>query len=233
MVIFVWGAHVFYRMKTIPPNALRIYVVGKQWMWKVQHPEGQREINALHVPVGQPIELAMISEDVIHNFSVPAFRMKEDVLPGRYTYQWFQATKTGEYHLFCDQYCGTLHAGMTGTIFVMEPRDFATWLTHWTSPPGPMTSSGGDLFQRMACASCHLANGSGRGPSLTGLFGKTVTLANGKTVLADDAYLRESILKPAAKVVKGYQPIMPSYQNQLDEQSINELIAFIKGQQTP
>ncbi len=153
MVVFVWGAHVFYRMKTIPANALHIYVVGKQWMWKIQHPEGQREINALHVPIGRPIALSMISEDVIHNFSVPAFRMKKDVLPGRYTHIWFQATKTGEYHLFCDQYCGTLHSTMTGKIIVMAPKDFADWLTHWAAPPGPMTSSGGELFQRMACAS--------------------------------------------------------------------------------
>jgi len=203
MVVFVWGADVFYRMKTVPPNALQIYVVGKQWMWKIQHPEGQREINELHVPVGQPIELTMISEDVVHDFAVPAFRMKEDVLPGRYTHQWFEATKVGEYHLFCDQYCGTLHSGMTGRVTVMEPKDFANWLAHWTRPSGVMTSSGAELFQRMACATCHLPSGAGRGPSLTGLYGKTVTLQDGRTITADDTYIRESILKPAAKIVRG------------------------------
>jgi cytochrome c oxidase subunit II len=200
-------------------------------MWKIQHPEGQREINALHVPLGRPIALSMISEDVIHNFSVPAFRMKQDVLPGRYTYQWFQATKAGEYHLFCDQYCGTLHSTMTGRIIVMEPKDFEDWLAQWTAPPGTMRLSGAELFARMACASCHVSRTAGRGPSLTGLYGSRVTLSDGRTIVADDDYIRESILKPAAKIVQGYKPIMPSFQNQLDEESINALIAYIKGQQ--
>jgi cytochrome c oxidase subunit 2 len=233
MIVFVWGAHVFYRMQVIPPDAIEIRVVGKQWMWKIQHPGGQREINDLHVPLGRPIALTMISEDVIHNFSIPAFRMKKDVLPGRYTRQWFEATKTGEYHLFCDQYCGTQHGGMIGRVVVMEPKDYETWLAHWSASPGAMTSSGAELFQRMACASCHLSSGSGRGPSLSGVYGARVPLEDGRTVVADEDYLRESILKPAAKVVRGYQPIMPSYQNQLDEESVNALIAYIKGQHTP
>jgi cytochrome c oxidase subunit II len=228
MVIFFWGAHVFYRLKAIPNNAMEIFVVGKQWMWKIQHPEGPREINALHVPLGQPVQLTMISEDVIHDFSIPDFRVKNDVIPGRYTTEWFEATKTGHFHLYCSQYCGTLHSGMVGEVVVMEPKEYERWLGGGGSS-GSMSNSGAELFTRMACASCHLPNGQGRGPSLVGLYGKKVALKGDQTIVADDAYIRESILKPEAKVVKGYQVIMPSFQNTLSEENILALIAYIKS----
>lgn len=228
LIVFGWGARVFYRMKTIPSDAMEIFVVGKQWMWKIQHPDGQREINALHVPLGKPITLTMISQDVIHNFAIPAFRIKQDVLPGRYTRQWFTATRQGEYHIFCDQYCGTLHSAMIGKVIVMPPADFARWLGGEMAPSGSMSGSGAELFTRMACASCHRETGTGRGPSLAGLYGKQVALANGQTVKADEAYIRESILKAQAKLVKGYPAIMPSFQGSLNEQDVLELIAYIK-----
>lgn len=230
LVMFVLGTKVFYEEKTMPANAVEMFVVGRQWMWKVQHPEGQREINAIHVPKGQPVQLTMISEDVIHDLSIPAFRVKQDVLPGMYTHLWFNATKTGQFHLFCSQYCGTLHSGMVGTVTVMEPKDYEAWLAGGGSAaPGGMMASGEQLFNRMACSTCHLNSGQGRGPSLVGLYGKTVALSNGKTVTADDAYLRESILKPEAKLVRGYSPIMPTFQNQLSEQSVLDLISYIKS----
>jgi cytochrome c oxidase subunit 2 len=228
LVIFGFSTYIFYGARNIPANALEFFVVGKQWMWKIQHPEGQREINALHVPIGQPIELTMISEDVIHDFAIPAFRIKEDVLPGRYTHQWFEATKTGRYTLFCDQYCGTLHASMIGTVTVMEPKEYQDWLSGSTGTSGSMSANGAALFTRMACASCHLNNGQGRGPSLSGLYGRSVALADGRTVTADEAYVRESILKPSAKLVRGYSNIMPTFQNQVSEQNILELIEYIK-----
>jgi len=228
LVIFGWGARLFYTTKMIPADALEFFVVGKQWMWKVQHPEGQREINSIHVPLGQPIELTMISEDVIHDLAIPAFRIKEDVLPGRYTHQWFQATQTGRYHLFCDQFCGTLHASMIGQVVVMEPRDYQRWLSGSMEASGSMSGNGAALFTRMACASCHLAGGQGRGPSLQGLYGKRVALSDGSTVIADEAYIRESILKPGAKIVRGYSNIMPTFQNQLSEQNILEILEYIK-----
>jgi cytochrome c oxidase subunit 2 len=236
MGIFVWGARVFYEMTTIPANALEIFVVGKQWMWKIQHPEGRREINTLHVPVGQPIQLTMISEDVIHDFAVPAFRMKQDVLPGRYTKQWFQATKTGEYRLFCNQYCGTSHADMVGKIIVMTPVDYEHWLSGGVSLPTPVAGAGttvaaGDnLFNKVFnCVSCHNPDGTGQGPSLHGLFGHKVKLEGGATVIADEGYIRESILQPNAKIVKGYKPVMPTYQGQLEETDIIQLLAYIES----
>lgn len=233
MVIFVWGAHVFYKARSIPPNALEVFVVGKQWMWKIQHAGGQREINALHVPINQPIALTMISQDVIHNFAIPAFRIKMDVLPGRYTRQWFEATQLGEYHIFCDQYCGTLHAAMIGKVYVMTPSDYQRWLSGETVPSGSMSTAGGELFKRTGCATCHQAQGEGRGPALNGLYGNKVMLENGDVVQADDAYLRESILKPQAKLVKGYAAIMPTYQSTLSEQNVLELIAYIKTLNAP
>lgn len=259
MVTFVWGAKLFYEMKTIPPKAIPIYVVGKQWMWKIQHPEGQREINTLHVPVNRPIQLTMISEDVIHNFSVPAFRMKQDVLPGRYLKQWFQATKVGEYTLFCDQYCGTSHSLMIGKIIVMSVQDYERWLNGdsaassvstvasvaggaaasaasdsggaSTEAPNPtMVAAGEKLFTaEFNCVSCHMMDGSGQGPSMKGLFGHKVSLEGGKSVTADESYIRESILQPNAKLVNGYKAVMPTYQGQLEETDINQLLAYIQS----
>ncbi|HVO33616.1 MAG TPA: cytochrome c oxidase subunit II [Elusimicrobiota bacterium] len=235
MVVFVWGTRVFYRAKVMPPDALEMYVVGKQWMWKIQHPEGQREINALHIPINVPIQLTMISEDVIHDFSIPAFRVKQDVIPGRYTKMWFQASRLGSYHIFCDQYCGTLHSSMVGTVYVMPPKEYEAWLANGGNSAavgGSMATSGQELFGRMGCATCHLANGEGRGPSLQNLYMTKVTMDDGRAVVADDAYLRESILKPLAKVVRGYQPVMPLFQGQLSEADVLQLISYIKSLNT-
>ena len=234
--IFVWSANLYFDMFRPPPGALEIYVVGQQWMWKMQHPSGQREINQLHVPSGRPVKLIMTSEDVIHSFYVPAFRVKHDVIPGRYTALWFQATKAGTFHLFCTEYCGTEHSGMVGEVIVMEPADYQAWLSGGGQQQaggapagGSMTDAGQQLFQQRGCVSCHVAGGGGPGPSLVGLYGSQAELENGQTVAADDAYIRESILNPSAKVVRGFQPIMPSFQGQVNEQEILQLIAYIKS----
>jgi len=229
---------VFFEQYKPPTNAIEVYVVGKQWMWKLQHATGQREINELHVPVGRKVKLIMTSEDVIHDFFVPAFRTKADVVPGRYTTMWFEATKAGQYHLFCAEYCGMNHSGMTGSVIVMEPRDFDNWLSGNTGNMTPATA-GQQLYQTLGCASCHGANGEGgRGPALTGTFGSQVSLANGGAVIADEAYLRESIINPQAKIVTGFGPIMPTFQGQVSEDQLMQLVAYIKslhvgGQQTP
>src|SRR5476651_2228957 len=192
MVIFVWGASVFFAMSSPPAETLNIYVVGKQWMWKFQHLDGQREINELHVPVGRPVKLIMTSEDVIHDVFVPAFRVKADVLPGRYTSLWFEPTKAGRYHLFCAEYCGTRHSGMIGEVIVMEPSDFQAWLSGGRAE-GSLAATGEKLFADLACNTCHQSGSAGRGPVLDGLFGSTVALQNKDTVVADEAYIRESI----------------------------------------
>jgi cytochrome c oxidase subunit 2 len=226
LVMFAWGAKIYFNEYTPPASAMDIYVVGKQWMWKIQHPEGKSEIDALHVPVGQPIRLTMTSEDVIHDFYIPAFRVKKDVLPGRYTTYWFTPTKVGAYHLFCAQYCGTNHSAMIGTVYVMEPADFEQWLAG--NPSGEtMAQTGERLFVRLNCVTCHKAGG--RGPVLDGVFGSTVQLKGGGTALADEAYLRESILTPQAKVVEGYKPVMPTFQGQVTETQVLQLIAYIKS----
>jgi len=231
MVIFVWGASVFFAMSHPPDETLNIYVVGKQWMWKFQHLDGQREINELHVPVGRAVKLIMTSEDVIHDVFVPAFRIKADVLPGRYTHIWFQATKPGRYHLFCAEYCGTRHSGMIGEVVVMAPSEYQTWLSGG-APEGSLAAAGEKLFQDLACVTCHRADSQGRGPMLQGLFGKTVQLQNGETVVADEAYVRESILRPSAKITAGYQPIMPTFQGLISEEQLLELIEYVKSLHT-
>ncbi len=228
MVIFVWGASVFFAMSRPPDETLNIYVVGKQWMWKFQHLDGQREINELHVPVGRDIKLIMTSEDVIHDVFVPAFRVKQDVLPGRYVSIWFRVTKPGRFHLFCAEYCGTRHSGMIGEVIAMDPSDYQTWLSGG-APEGSLASSGEKLFADLACNTCHRPDAQGRGPVLDGLFGKTVTLQNGDTVVADEAYIRESILLPSAKIAAGYQPIMPTFQGLISEEQLLELIEYVKS----
>ena len=228
MVMFVWGAKLFFVTYHPPSNSLEINVVAKQWMWKVQHPEGQSEIDELHIPLGRPIKLILTSQDVIHDFFVPAFRVKKDVLPGRYTTVWFEATKAGEYHLFCAQYCGTQHSGMVGRIVVMEPTQYQTWLSGGTTGIA-MATAGAKLFQTLGCATCHMENDTGRGPSLVGLFGKTVQLQGGKSMVADETYIRESILNPSAKVVAGYQPIMPTFKGLISEDGIFQIIAYLKS----
>jgi cytochrome c oxidase subunit 2 len=229
MTMFAWGARVYFTQYKAPADAVEVYVVGKQWMWKLQHATGQREINQLHVPVGRKIKLIMTSEDVIHDFFVPAFRTKADVVPGKYTTLWFEATTPGTYHLFCAEYCGMNHSGMTGSIIVMEPREFDNWLSGNTGSTTP-AAAGQALFQTLGCASCHGANGEGgRGPALAAVFGTETTLQTGEKVRVDDSYVRESILNPQAKIVAGFGPIMPTFQGQISEDQLVQLLAFIKS----
>ena len=229
--IFVWGARVYFALARPPRDAVEINVVAKQWMWKFQHPEGQREINVLHVPVNRPVKLTLASEDVIHSFYVPAFRIHQDVLPvspGRpYRTVWFEATKTGSFHLFCSQYCGTQHSGMVGEIVVMAAADYQRWLA--SGGEGSLASMGQKLFRRLACNECHSGTAEARAPALDGLYGSTVALQDGTTLRADESYIRESILDPRARTVAGFRPIMPTFQNQIDEEQVLELIAYIKS----
>ena len=231
MVMFVWGARVYFDIKTMPEDALRIEVVAKQWMWKLQHTEGKREINELHIPVGRAVRLRMISDDVIHSFYVPAFRTKQDVLPGRYTETWFEATRTGTFHLFCAEYCGTEHAQMIGRVVVMEPRAYAGWLAG-TSSDEPPAVAGEKLFARLQCQTCHKPEQGGRGPSLVGIAGKPVPLKGGGTVIADSNYLRESIVRPQAKLVAGFETRMSPYP-QLTADEVNQLVAYIESLSDP
>jgi len=228
MVMFVWGAQVFFHMTRAPKGAMEIYVVGKQWMWKVQHMDGAREINELHVPVGRPVKLNMGSEDVIHSFSIPDFRVKADVVPGRYNTLWFTASKPGRYRIFCTQYCGTKHSGMIGWVTAMTPADYQAWLSGGSSG-GSMADNGAKLFADLACNTCHMDTAQGRGPVLKGLYGKQVLLEGGQTATMDDAYIRESILHPQAKVVAGFQPIMPTFQGLVTEEQLLQVIAYVKS----
>lgn len=225
---FGWGLKVFFRLAKPPANAVEYQVTGKQWMWKVQHPTGQREINELHVPLGQPTRLVMTSEDVIHSFFVPAFRAKADVLPGRQSSIWFTPTKAGRYHIFCAEFCGTEHSGMTGWVTVQTQEDYQAWLATVPAPKAP-SADGGRLFAEYACNTCHKPGAGGRGPVLHGIYGTQVALADGGTATVDDAYLRESILMPSARMVQGYEPIMPSFQGQLSEEALQQLISYIKS----
>jgi cytochrome c oxidase subunit 2 len=232
MVMFAWGAKVFFDLHRPPAGAMEIFVVGKQWMWKVQHASGQREINELHVPVGRAVKLIMGSEDVIHSFYIPNFRVKADVIPGRYNVLWFEATEPGEYHLFCAEYCGTKHSGMIGKVVAMEPPEFQAWLSGGATSDTP-AAAGEKLFSGLACNTCHMQNTQGRGPVLTNLFGTKVALQNGQSVVADEAYIRESIVNPHAKVVAGYQPIMPTFQGLVTEEQLLQLIAYVKSLSQP
>jgi cytochrome c oxidase subunit II len=227
MIMFVWGANIYYTMSRPPRDSMEIYGVAKQWMWKFEHIEGQREINELHVPVDRDVKVTLTSQDVIHSFFVPAFRVKGDVLPGRYTTVWFRATQPGRYHLFCSQYCGTMHSGMIGEIVVMTPADYARWLGG--GGEGSMAQNGEKLFQQLGCLTCHRSDSGARGPNLAGLYGQPVTLADGTSVVADDSYLRESILYPSAKQVAGYQNIMPNFQGQISEDGLLTLLEYIKS----
>jgi cytochrome c oxidase subunit II len=229
MTIFLGGAYVFFHQYTPPEDSMEIYVVGKQWMWKMQHGTGQREINELHVPVGRKIKLTMTTEDVLHDFYVPAFRTKADVVPGRYTYLWFEATKPGKYHLFCAEYCGLNHSGMGGYVYVMEQKDFDNWLSGNVSGQTPV-EMGRDLFEnKLGCASCHAGGPQQRGAKLEGIYGKEVKLVGGQTIMADDQYIRNSILNPASQIVEGYQPIMPTFKGQVTDEQLNGLVAYIKS----
>jgi cytochrome c oxidase subunit 2 len=231
MGMFAWGAVVYVDFRNAPKDTLDIYVVGKQWMWKVQQPNGLREINELHVPVGRNVRLVLASEDVIHDFFVPAFRVKMDVVPGHYNTMWFRPTQAGRYHFFCAQYCGTNHSVMGGWVTVMEPSDYAAWLSGSSGAGENPVVAGEKLFVEKACSTCHLPDGKGRAPSLNGLYGNKVLLADGSAVVGDDAYIRESILQPNAKIVAGYQPVMPTFQGQLTEEQVLALTAYIKSLQ--
>jgi cytochrome c oxidase subunit 2 len=228
MIMFVWGADLFFRLARPPRDAMDIFVVGKQWMWKVQHPEGVREINELHVPVGRPVRITLGSEDVLHDYYIPAFRVKMDAVPGRWTTLWFTATQKGEYHIFCAEYCGTKHSGMIGKVVAMEPQDYEIWLAGGRSAGSPV-KTGERLFTDLACITCHHADATGRGPTLLGVFGRQVALADGRTVVADEQYLRESIMQPAAKVVRGYEPTMPTFQGMVSEENLMRLVAYLKS----
>lgn len=227
--IFIWASWVYFELARVPDNSLQIYATAKQWMWKFQHPTGQREINELHVPVNRPIKITMASEDVIHSLFFPAFRTKMDVLPNRYRTMWFQATKTGRYHIFCSQYCGTLHSGMIGWVVVMDPTDYQKWLAGGSE--GSMASEGEKLFQKYACNTCHTGDATGRGPVLMGVYGSSVMLSDNSIITADDNYIRESILDPQAKVVKGFGPpsVMPTFQGQVNEDDLLKLLAYVKS----
>jgi len=226
ITFFIWGAVIFFRERTPPTNATEVYVVAKQWMWKLEHMEGQREINELHVPVGQNVKLIMTSQDVIHSFFIPAFRLKQDVVPGRYSTLWFKATTPGTYHLFCAEYCGTSHSGMIGNVVVMEPQDYTQWMAG--GPSAPLPEAGKQLFASLGCATCHRFDVQGRGPNLQGVFGKPVLLEDGRTVIADENYVRESILNPTAKIVSGFKPVMPTFQGLVSDEQLNALVAYVK-----
>ena len=228
MVMFGWGASVFYHLRRPPAEAMHIYAVGKQWMWKFQHLEGQREINELHIPAGRPIKVTISSEDVLHSLFFPAFRTKMDAIPGRYTELWFEAQTPGEYHIFCTEYCGTNHSGMIGTVKVLEPAQYQAWL-QGGSMEGTLAQRGAKLFNDLACSTCHLDTGQGRGPSLKDILGKTVDLQDGSSAIADEGYLRESILNSQAKIVKGFQPLMPTFQGLVSEENLVALIEHVKS----
>jgi cytochrome c oxidase subunit 2 len=228
MVMFGWGASVYYHLRRPPAEAMHIYAVGKQWMWKFQHMEGQREINELHIPAGQPVRITISSEDVLHSLFFPAFRTKMDAIPGRYTELWFEAQTPGQYHIFCTEYCGTNHAGMIGTVTVLEPAQFQAW-QQGGGLEGTLAQRGAKLFNDLACSTCHLDTGQGRGPSLKDIVGTTVALQDGSSAVIDEGYLRESILNSQAKIVKGFQPLMPTFQGLISEENLVALIEHVKS----
>ncbi len=225
---FAWGATVYQGMTAAPANATEIHVVAKQWMWKLQHPGGQREINELHIVVGRPVKLIMTSEDVIHSFYVPAFRTKQDVLPDRYTMEWFTPTKAGTYHLFCAEYCGMDHSRMGGWIHVMEPAAYSQWLAEGTAGES-LAAAGARLFMARGCSGCHSPGSKVRAPLLNGLFGRPVALADGTVVIADEQYLHDAILLPNKQITAGYEALMPTYKGQLGEEEVMQVIAYLKS----
>jgi cytochrome c oxidase subunit II len=227
MVMFGWGASVYYHLRRPPDEAIQMYAVGKQWMWKFQHLEGQREINELHVPLGRAVKITVTSEDVLHSLYFPAFRTKIDAIPGRYTELWFEPTRAGTYPIYCAEYCGTNHSGMIGSVVVMEPTDFQNWLAG--GGEGSLADRGAALFQQLACNTCHLEDGQGRGPTLQNIFGRPVEFQDGSTAIRDEAYLRESILNSQARIVRGFQPLMPTFQGLISEEGLVALIEHIRS----
>ena len=231
LIMFVWGSVLYFRIYTPPANAMNIYIVGKQWMWKAEHPGGQHEINELHVPTGRPIQLTMISQDVFHSYSIPAFRVKREAIPGRYTTVWFEPTLPGTYHLFCTQYCGTQHAMMVGDVVVQTPDDYKKWLGESTSGVS-LAQNGERLFASLSCNACHNGQPDSRGPSLAGVYGSKLALTSGQSVQVDEAYLRQAILNPSQHITQGYAPIMPTYQGQISEEGLISLVEYIKNLNT-
>jgi cytochrome c oxidase subunit 2 len=231
MIMFAWGASIYFTESRPPADAMEIFITGKRWMWKVQHMEGAREINELHVPMNRNIKLTMTSEDVIHDFSLPAFRTKADVLPGKYTTEWFQPTKPGAYHIFCAEYCGTKHSGMVGTVYVLNQQDYQDWLARG-SGEGSMAEQGQSLFNQLGCGNCHpslVNNYNGRAPNLVGIYHNRVQLKDGTVTRADEAYIRESVLFPQAKIVQGYDDIMPTFSGLISEEGMLKLIEYVKS----
>jgi cytochrome c oxidase subunit 2 len=228
MGLFVWGSWVYFKITRPPREAMDVYVTAKQWMWKLQHSDGRMEMNELHVPAGRAVRLTMASEDVIHSFFVPAFRFKRDVVPGRFSTAWFEATKPGRYHLFCSQYCGTRHSNMIGWVHVLTPADYQAWLSGGT-PGESLAAAGAKRFVENACNTCHGDQPGARGPSLNGIFGKTQRLSGGQTLVVDEAYIRESIVNPNARMVEGYPPIMPTFQGLISEEGLLQLVAYVKS----
>lgn len=226
--IFVWASSLYFENSRPPEAATEIFVVGKQWMWHIQHPEGVREINELHVPVNVPISITLTSDDVIHDFYIPAFRVKKDAVPGRYTSLWFQATKIGTYHIFCGQYCGADHAEMIGWVYVMSGSNYAAWLAGGSKNES-MAQTGERLFTQLGCASCHVADGTGRGPSLVGVYGKPEKLRSGDTKVVDETLIRQAIVNPNSIQLPNYPPIMPTFQGQINEEQVLQLIAYVKS----
>lgn len=229
MVMFFWGARLYFDYSKAPEDSMELLVTGKQWMWKIQHSNGKREVNALTIPVGRPIQLTMTSEDVIHSFFIPAFRTKSDVVPGRYTKTWFTPTKVGRYHLFCAEYCGTEHSQMVGFVNVLNPTDYEMWLTDGTASTISPEEAGSKLFAELGCATCHMGGANAQGPSIAKVYGQEREFTDGSIELADDNYLRNSILNPQQKIVKGYYPIMPTFKGIVSETQLMQLIAYIKS----
>lgn len=225
---FVWGANIYFTQEHPPADSMTIHVIGKQWMWKIQQPNGAREIDELHVPVGRDVKLVMATEDVIHSFFMPAFRIKQDLVPGRYTTEWFRANTIGNFPLFCAEYCGADHSLMVGRVIVMTPQDYETWLARHR-PAEPLVVRGGRLFRTLGCSGCHMGSGVVRAPPLEGLYGKPVPLNNGNVVTANDQYLHDSILYPKRQIAAGYPDVMPSFEGQVSEEQIFDIVAYIKS----
>src|SRR6202167_865150 len=228
LVCFVWGALLYFRIYNPPANSMNIYIVGKQWMWKAEHPGGQHEIDSLHVPINRQVQLTMISQDVFHSFSIPAFRVKREVITGRYSTVWFEATATGTYHLFCTQYCGTNRSAMIGEVVAMTPDDYQKWASGSTSGAS-LAQNGERLFASLGCSSCHSGEATARGPNLAQVYGSQLQMADGSTVTANDAFPREAILNPSTRVTAGYAAIMPTYQGQVSEEGLIDLVEYIKN----
>lgn len=225
--LYAWGAVDYIALYRPDPAATPIFVVAKQWMWTAEHRNGRREVGQLHLPLGRPVRMVMTSQDAIHSFFVPAFRIKQDVVPGRYTSIAFTPSRAGEYQLFCAEYCGTDHAVMTGKVVVLPPAEFGRWLAEGPRQPG-MAARGFELYRRYGCSGCHDAGSSVHAPSLERLLGRRVHLQDGRELTADEAYVRDSILEPRKDVVAGYAPIMPSFAGQVGEEDLLAIIEYIR-----